>query len=35
MAAPSDVVIDTRPLWQLLISRGRQPLLLLAGAVMY
>ncbi|OFV90185.1 MAG: anion transporter [Acidobacteria bacterium RBG_16_68_9] len=35
MPVPADVVIDTRPLWQLLVSRSRRPLLLVAGALLY
>jgi len=35
MAVPVDVVIDTRPLWQMLISRGRRALLLCAGVALY
>jgi sodium-dependent dicarboxylate transporter 2/3/5 len=35
MPPPAEIVIDTRPLWQLLISRGRQPLMLAIGVLLY
>jgi sodium-dependent dicarboxylate transporter 2/3/5 len=35
MALPREVVVDTRPLWRLLISRSQRPLLLFAGAMFY
>ncbi len=35
MAAPAEIIIDTRPLWQMLISRGRRGLLLFGGVLLY
>jgi len=35
MPPPTDVVIDTRPLWLILIHRSRQPLLLAVGIFLY
>jgi len=35
MPASTDVVIDTRPLWQLLLRRGQQPLMLAIGVGLY
>src|SRR5262245_4157789 len=35
MALPREIVVDTRPLWRLLLSRAQSPLLLAAGALLY
>lgn len=35
MALPREIVVDTRPLWRLLLSRAQNPLLLLTGALLY
>jgi len=35
MALPREIVVDTRPLWRLLLSRAQNPLLLLVGALLY
>ena len=35
MALPREIVVDTRPLWRLLLSRAQQPLMLLAGVLLF
>lgn len=35
MTTPADVIIDTRPLWQILLHRSRYPVLLLLGVGLY
>jgi len=35
MASEPQIIIDTRPLWRLLLARSQQPLLLLLGAFLY
>lgn len=35
MALPREIVVDTRPLWRLLLSRAQQPLMMLAGVLLY
>jgi sodium-dependent dicarboxylate transporter 2/3/5 len=35
MALPREIVVDTRPLWLLLLSRGQRPLLLALGVAAY